>query len=186
MPIYSMTGFARVQVRVPLREQDQLSYTLTVKSVNHRFLDLQLRLPAGMDALEMELRKVLKDNLVRGHVDLTLVGRSRRRRRPRATTASWLRAILRPLTRRSKEHGLKGEPDLNAVLRLPGALQAESRGDGDLAALAESVLQQIGPLLEELKAMRAREGESLDGDSARNAGPAWRSNGQRGGAAAGD
>ena len=53
MPIYSMTGFARVQVRVPLRDQDQLSYTLTVKSVNHRFLDLQMRLPAGLDALEV-------------------------------------------------------------------------------------------------------------------------------------
>src|SRR5579859_2710279 len=72
MPIYSMTGFARVQVRVPLREQDQLSYTLTLKSVNHRFLDLQLRLPSGMDGLEMDLRKAMKDSLVRGHVDLTL------------------------------------------------------------------------------------------------------------------
>jgi len=72
MPIYSMTGFARAQVRVPLLNGEQLSYTLTVKSVNHRFLDVQLRLPSGLDALEMELRKALKDNLVRGHVDLTL------------------------------------------------------------------------------------------------------------------
>src|ERR1035437_7915410 len=72
MPIYSMTGFARVQVRVPLRDQDQLSYTLTVKSVNHRFLDVQLRLPSGLDALEMELRRALKEHLVRGHVELTL------------------------------------------------------------------------------------------------------------------
>ena len=73
MAISSMTGFARVQVRVPTgRAEDQLSYTLTVKSVNHRFLDLQFRLPSGLDALEMELRRVLKENLVRGHVDLTL------------------------------------------------------------------------------------------------------------------
>ncbi len=72
MPIYSMTGFARVQPRVPLGDEDQLSYTLTVKSVNHRFLDVQLRLPSGLDALEMELRKVLKENLVRGHVELSL------------------------------------------------------------------------------------------------------------------
>ena len=63
-----MTGFARSQVRV----NDQLSYTLSVKTVNHRFLDVQLRLPSGLDALEMELRKALKDNLIRGHVDLTL------------------------------------------------------------------------------------------------------------------
>ncbi len=68
MPIYSMTGFARSQVRV----NDQLSYTLSVKTVNHRFLDVQLRLPSGLDALEMELRKAIKDNLIRGHVDLTL------------------------------------------------------------------------------------------------------------------
>ena len=68
MPIYSMTGFARVQVRI----EDQLSYTLSLKSVNHRFLDVQLRIPNGLDALEAELRKALKDALVRGHVDLTL------------------------------------------------------------------------------------------------------------------
>ena len=72
MAISSMTGFARVQVRVPTGDDDQLSYTLTVKSVNHRFLDLQFRLPSGLDALEMELRRVLKENLVRGHVDLSL------------------------------------------------------------------------------------------------------------------
>src|SRR5580704_9969477 len=68
MPICSMTGFARAQVRV----HDQLVYTLSVKSVNHRFLDIQLRLPSGLDALEMELRRALKENLVRGHVELSL------------------------------------------------------------------------------------------------------------------
>ena len=47
MPIYSMTGFARTQVQVG----DQLRYTLSLKSVNHRFLDVQLRLPSGLDAL---------------------------------------------------------------------------------------------------------------------------------------
>ena len=68
MPIHSMTGFARAQVRV----HDQLSFTLSVKSVNHRFLDVQLRLPSGLDALEMELRRALKEHLIRGHVELTL------------------------------------------------------------------------------------------------------------------
>src|SRR5579872_5826409 len=68
MPIYSMTGFARTQVRV----HDQLVYTLSLKSVNHRFLDIQLRLPAGLDALEMELRRALEESLDRGHVEPTL------------------------------------------------------------------------------------------------------------------
>jgi uncharacterized protein (TIGR00255 family) len=160
MPIYSMTGFARVQVRVPLREQDQLSYTLTLKSVNHRFLDLQLRLPSGMDALEMELRKAMKDNLVRGHVDLTL-SIDRTSQKAAGYNRELVAGYLSAFDAVSREHGLKCEPDLNAVFRLPGALQAESRDDGDLAALAENVLRQIGPLLEELKTMRAREGEAL-------------------------
>jgi uncharacterized protein (TIGR00255 family) len=61
------------------------------------------------------------------------------------------------------DFSLLGEPDLNAILRMPGALQSDGRGNGDEdpAALSESVLQQIGPLLEELKIMRAREGDAL-------------------------
>jgi uncharacterized protein (TIGR00255 family) len=161
MPIYSMTGFARAQVRVPLLNGEQLSYTLTVKSVNHRFLDVQLRLPSGLDALEMELRKALKDNLVRGHVDLTLqVDRSSQQ------TAGYNRELvngyLAAFSAAREEHGLTGQqPDLNAILRLPGALQSDSRGDDDQAALTESVQREIAPLLEELKIMRAREGEAL-------------------------
>ena len=156
MPIYSMTGFARVQVRV----QDQLSYTLSVKSVNHRFLDAQLRLPNGLDALEVELRKALKDSLVRGHVDLTLsVDRSVQQKAGynRELVAGYVAAF----TAARDEFGLGGEVDLNAILRLPGALQSDNRGEDDLTILADSVRQQIAPLLDELKIMRAREGESL-------------------------
>jgi uncharacterized protein (TIGR00255 family) len=156
MPLYSMTGFARVQVRV----NDQLSYTLSVKSVNHRFLDVQLRLPSGLDALEMELRKALKDALVRGHVELTLSvdrGAQQRAGYNRELVSTYLAAFREARS----EHGVKGEPDLNAVLRLPGAFQTESRGEDDLAAIAASVAEQVSPLLDQLKAMRAREGEAL-------------------------
>jgi len=161
MAISSMTGFARVQVRVPLDDEDQLSYTLTVKSVNHRFLDLQFRLPSGLDALEMDLRKVLKENLVRGHVDLTLtVDRSSQAKA--GYNRELISGYLAAFDAARREHGLKCEPDLNAALRLPGALQAEDRGGDDLAALAASVMEQIVPLLEQLKTMRAREGEALE------------------------
>ena len=158
MPIYSMTGFARTQVRV----HDQLVYTLSIKSVNHRFLDIQLRLPVGFDALEMELRRVLKENLVRGHVELTLsVDRTLQQKSGynREMIAGYLDAFKQA---RSEFH-LKGEPDLNVALRIPGALQAEARNntEDDVAALTESALREVIPLLDQLKVMRAREGESL-------------------------
>ena len=156
MPIYSMTGFARVQVQV----HDQLSYSLSLKSVNHRFLDVQLRMPNGLDVLEVELRKALKDALVRGHVDVTLnVDRTSQQKAGynREIVAGYVAAF----TAARDEFGLTGEVDLNAILRLPGALQSENRGDDDLTVLGDSVRQQIAPLLDELKTMRGREGESL-------------------------
>ena len=156
MPIYSMTGFARVQVGV----NDQLSYMLSVKSVNHRFLDVQLRLPNGLDALEMDLRKALKDALVRGHVDLTLsVDRNAQQKSGynRELVAGYVAAF----TAARKEFSLTGDVDLNAVFRLPGALQSDNRPEDDLALLSESVRHQIGPLLDELKLMRAHEGQAL-------------------------
>lgn len=159
MPLYSMTGFARAQVRV----NDQLGYTLSLKSVNHRFLDVQLRLPSGYDALEMELRRALKENLVRGHVELTLsIERSSQQTAGfnRELVANYVAAFSAVRT----EFVLTGQPDLNAILRLPGALQSDNRssGDDDSASLTESVQREIGPLLDQLKTMRAREGESLE------------------------
>jgi len=156
MPISSMTGFARLQVRV----NEQLAYTLSLKSVNHRFLDVQMRIPSGLDALEVELRKALKDNLVRGHVDVTL-SVERTAQTKSGYNRELVAAYLAAFEEARREHGLEGEPDLNMALRLPGALQGESRGDEELEALAESVRVEIGPLLGELRTMREREGESL-------------------------
>ena len=157
-----MTGYARLQARGPLRgEQNQISYTLTIKSVNHRFLDLQFRLPNGLDALEMELRRILKENLVRGHVELSLsIDRATQQKTGynRDLVAGYLAAFSAART----ENKLTGEPDLNAVLRLPGALQPENRSDDDLSGLAASVLEQIPLLLDQLKIMRAREGNALE------------------------
>lgn len=161
MVIASMTGFARVQVSAAGGDENQLNYTLTIKTVNHRFLDLQFRLPAGMDGLEMELRRVLKESLVRGHVDLTLsVERNSQTKAGynRDLVASYLTAF----DAARSEHHLTCEPDLNAALRLPGALQSEDRNVTDVTALSASVLEQMVPLLEQLKTMRSREGEALE------------------------
>jgi uncharacterized protein (TIGR00255 family) len=152
-----MTGFARVAVEV----NAQVSYVLTLKSVNHRFLDLHLRLPSGLDALEMELRRVLKEQLLRGHVELTLqVERTAQQRGGfnRDVVAAYVDAFQAA----AQEFELQGQPDLNVILRLPGVLQAESRStDEDNDALTASVLQQISPLIAVLKAMRQREGAAL-------------------------
>jgi uncharacterized protein (TIGR00255 family) len=111
----------------------------------------------------MELRKAIKDNLIRGHVDLNLsIDRSSQQ------TAGYNRELvngyLTAFAAAREEHGMGGQPDLNTILRLPGALQSDNRsnGDEDQSALTESAQREIGPLLEQLKTMRAREGEALE------------------------
>ena len=152
-----MTGFARVAVEVSA----QSSYVLTLKSVNHRFLDLHLRLPSGFDELEMELRKLLKEQLLRGHVELTLQV-ERTAQVAGGFNRDLVAAYVAAFQSAADEFELQGQPDLNVILRMPGVLQAESRpSDEDRAALAASVLQSVVPLLAELKAMRMREGAAL-------------------------
>jgi uncharacterized protein (TIGR00255 family) len=122
-----------------------------------------LRLPSGLDALEMELRKEIKDNLIRGHVDLTL-SMDRSSQQTAGYNRELVNGFLAAFAAACEEHGLGGQPDLNAILRLPGALQNDNRsnGDEDQAALTESVRKEMGQLLDELKTMRAREGEALE------------------------
>jgi uncharacterized protein (TIGR00255 family) len=68
MTVHSITGFAQVRGQV----NAQLAFSLSLKSVNHRFLDLHFRLPSDSEALEMKLRRILKEKLARGHVEVIL------------------------------------------------------------------------------------------------------------------
>jgi uncharacterized protein (TIGR00255 family) len=156
-PVSSMTGFARVAVEL----NGRVNYSLTIKSVNHRFLDLHLRLPSGLDALEMELRRVLKEQLLRGHIELTLVVDRTAHQQGgynREVVATYVEAFQAA----AQEFELQGQPDLNVILRMPGVMQAESRSnDEDNAALTASALEQVLPLIASLKTMRIREGSAL-------------------------
>jgi uncharacterized protein (TIGR00255 family) len=159
-PVYSMTGFARVAGRV----SETLGFTLSLKSVNHRFLDLHMRLPNGSEGVEMNLRRILKDKLRRGHVEVTLsVERSQKAEAgyDHALVAAYVEAFRAA----AAEHNLKAEPDLNAVFRLPGVLMAESRSsEEDLKAIEEAALRETDALVAALQAMRAQEGSVLAGE----------------------
>src|ERR1700744_2780487 len=113
-PIYSMTGFARVTGRV----SDSLGFTLSLKSVNHRFLDPQLRMPSGLESLEMRIRRLLKEKLVRGHIEFTL---SLERNTEKATqyNGTLVASYIAAFRAAAAEHTLDQQPDLNAILRLP-------------------------------------------------------------------
>jgi uncharacterized protein (TIGR00255 family) len=152
-----MTGFARVSGRV----SDSLSFTLSLKSVNHRFLDPQLRMPSGLESLEMRVRRLLKEKLLRGHVEFTL-SLERNTEKTSQYNSSLVASYIAAFRAAAVEHNLKQQPDLNAILRLPGVLSAETFSiKDDLEALENAVLSQFDPLIVALNVMRAQEGASL-------------------------
>lgn len=150
----SMTGFAQVKGQL----NGGPAFTVSIKSVNHRFLDLHFRLPSNTDALEMALRKALKQKLARGHVDLNLSFESSAG--SMMLNRQLVGAYVQAFRAAAIEAGIAAEPDLNAVLRLPGALDSS-------AAPAESeftpaVLQAVDEALANLNRMREEEGRSMD------------------------
>src|SRR5450432_1958443 len=155
MPIRSMTGFAQVKGQV----STDVAFNLSIKAVNHRFLDLHFRLPANSDVVEVALRRLLKEKLARGHVDVDLSFEQ-------AGAASFIlnrqlvAAYVKAFRTAAAENGIVAEPDLNAVLRLPGAL------DSTTAPAEEELLPALMPKLEEalhlLQHMRAEEGRATE------------------------
>jgi len=155
--VYSMTGYASLRGSV----RDRIAFTLTMKSVNHRFLDLHLRLPASCDGLEIQMRRMLKENLRRGHIEVTLQV-ERRANVEIQLNPGLLEAYVEAFREAARLHGVPSEPDLNSMLRIPGVMSAESVGGAaEIDGLDAEVLSLIGPLVERLNVGRAQEGASL-------------------------
>jgi len=155
--VRSMTGFARgsVQVRAGLHA------TLTFKSVNHRFLDVQIRLPNGLDALEVPLRNAIRQSMARGHVDVFLQ-MEREARNGFEFNLEAIRSYVAAFREAAAETKLEAQPDLNSIFRLPGIVSNDGTlAEEDLKALEAAVLKQADKLLKELNAMRAQEGSAL-------------------------
>jgi len=158
MAIRSMTGFAQVRSEA---DSAHTAFVVSLKSVNHRYLDLQFRLPADSDSLEMKLRRLLKERLVRGHVDCT-VSFDRSESSGMQLNRELVRGYVDAFRAAAKDAGVNAEPDLNAILRLPGALNG-SAGQID-EALEAAALKKAEECIAKLDEMRIEEGKSLEAE----------------------
>jgi uncharacterized protein (TIGR00255 family) len=157
MPIYSMTGFAQVRGQV----NDQVGCRLSLKAVNHRFLDLQLRLPPDSDLLEMKLRRELRQRLHRGHVELTIT-LERTDGAALNLNRGMVGAYIKVFRTAAAEFSISSDPDLNTILRLPGAMDSSAAGIAE--ELEPLVLQLLDTAVSKLNAMRSEEGRGMDSE----------------------
>jgi uncharacterized protein (TIGR00255 family) len=168
-PIFSMTGFSRHRERM----NESLSWTLVLKAVNHRFLDLHMRMPAGSESLEMQLRRQLKSVISRGHLEVTLtIERSSQHQveMDHGLVASYIAAFRSA----AAEHRLREAPSLQTIMQLPGVFRTgaqSANGSGtaeertaEIEQVEASVMQALPQAVAALQTMRAQEGAALAED----------------------
>jgi uncharacterized protein (TIGR00255 family) len=160
--IKSMTGFASLT-----RDDETATITVTVKSVNHRFLDLQLRVPPSLGGIESKIRSIVQERVTRGRVEVAL---SVQQRRIPALDVDlnepFLEALGAALDRARERGHVAGPMTPGDLLRFPQALsirekQQEMVPEEDLLPRVEEALRSA---VESLDAMRVKEGEFLRAD----------------------
>ncbi|MBQ6145388.1 MAG: YicC family protein [Clostridia bacterium] len=154
--MYSMTGYGRGAASLEGRE-----LTIELKSVNNRFLDIGMKLPRQLSFLEDGLRKLLNDNLSRGHVDVFVNYRNLRSdSKTVRVDEALLRAYLASARESAKALDLVDDLTLSKALTLPDVTTILP-ADEDQQALMDLARTVMTEAIENLKAMRFKEGERL-------------------------
>ncbi len=149
----SMTGYGRAT-----REMDGRELTIELKSVNHRFLDVNFRMPRSFMFLEDEARRLMGAYLSRGHVDVYVTYRNNRSdARTVALDRPLMDAYIKAL---DGIEGLKDDRTLMNVARFPDVLTV-TEADEDQEALKALMAETMKAALETLCAMRVREGKEI-------------------------
>jgi uncharacterized protein (TIGR00255 family) len=161
--IKSMTGFASLT-----QDDEAATITVTVRSVNHRFLDLQLRLPPSLAPLESRLRARVQQRVARGRVEVSVSVQQRRAAVPEVQlNDAFLEALNAALDLAREKGFVQGVMTPGDLLRFPQALAIKDRSEEPGAieeqstALNDRVEAAVGAALESLDAMRIREGGFL-------------------------
>jgi uncharacterized protein (TIGR00255 family) len=153
-----MTGFGRAEA-----SGEAIAVTVEARSVNHRHLDVALRLPRALASLELEARRLVQSRLERGRVDVNvqvtaLGGAATQRVQVDAGLAREYLARARAL---AMEIGVEGAPPLAWVLEQPGVVRLEDPEPAEPVAPWPLLADALGRALDELVARRTAEGERL-------------------------
>ena len=154
----SMTGYGRAMCEIDGR---QLSIEL--KSVNHRFLDLSFRMPRTLMFLEEDARKTIGARLARGHVDVFMTYKNLRSDAKKVAVDEALFSAYADALETVADRGLKDDRSLMSIARMPDVMVI-TEADEDQEALRELMKTALGQALDQLVAMREREGREMAAD----------------------
>ena len=148
-----MTGYGKGMVA-----GDDFSVSVDLKTVNNRFLDIHLRVGSELASLEPSIKKRITSRLSRGRVDVT-VSMERVAQIAYEINRPLIAGYVNALKQLQQDFNIGGELDINAIARIPGAVQPARNGiDDRITGALEQALDQA---LDELEKMREQEGDAL-------------------------
>lgn len=156
--VRSMTGFGRAEAR-----GESIAVTVEARSVNHRHLDVALRLPRTLSSLELDARRLVQGRLERGRIDVAVqvtpvAGAATQRVHVDTALAREYLARAQAL---GIELGLAGAPTLDWLLERSGVVHLEDAEPAEPVAPWPILAHALGQALDELVARREAEGERL-------------------------
>ena len=156
--IRSMTGFGRAELA-----GESVAITVEARSVNHRHLDVGVRLPSAWSGLDADIRRIVQGRLERGRLDVSvhvspLPSQSARAVRVDGALAQRYVEQARQLAR---EIGLTGDVDLDWVLGRPGVIELTEVPPADASVVWPLIASALGQALDELVSRRSAEGAAL-------------------------
>jgi uncharacterized protein (TIGR00255 family) len=159
--IRSMTGFASVS-----RETDGVSAAVTIKSVNHRFLDIQIKSPSSLAGLEGRIKALLQQRLTRGRVEVALSCDDTSEPQRVVTLNEALVVQVNAVVDAAREKGLvSGALTASDLLRIPHALDIRLAPAADVPDTAAAVVEAaVADAIDALVVMRETEGRFLAAD----------------------
>jgi uncharacterized protein (TIGR00255 family) len=161
--ITSMTGFAAVT-----REEERATVSVTIRALNHRHLDLQLRMPQSLGALEADIRATIAKSIVRGRVEVSVSVQSRQTPALEVEFNEGFARALESALEKARERSLiVGSLSPGDLLRLPQAItirETTTDDDSMVAAIAGQARDAIDAAVADLQTMRSTEGDHLRAD----------------------
>jgi uncharacterized protein (TIGR00255 family) len=158
----SMTGYAQARL-----EQNGWAIRVSVKSVNHRFLDVRFRLPEGFDVYELRLRQIVREKIHRGHIDVN-VNVQPGTAAPVQVNRELLQTYLQAADELRRKMGASSELDVVSLLRLPGVIGGLApplpETDEEQDQLGQTLDACLREALAKLDEMRHAEGRHLAED----------------------
>jgi uncharacterized protein (TIGR00255 family) len=160
--ILSMTGYG-----TGAAQKDDLTVSVEIRTVNHRFLDLHVRLSREYLFLEGEIQQQVRSTLDRGRVEVSATIQNLS---PAAflVNSSLVKGYLDAADKLKQEFSLQDNLDLKAVLSLPGVLQNRDTVTDNSGTITELIRSAMKAALESVLQMRRKEGEALRADMLRN------------------